>query len=222
MELSEFKSIWQSYDDKLEKSLIINLRCLELIQAQNVKSKLTPLFRLRVIEIILHAIIICWLGGFLYNHFTEIQFAVSAMVLMVFFIIAMSNCIKQIMIIKQIDYSEDITTIQRNLTLLQSHIADYIRLTFLCIPTYLAYPVIAFKALADFDITSQLSKNWWIAQLAFTILVIPVCVWLYRQVSYKNIHKKWVRNIIEKSAGNSVSKAMKFIKEIDELRKEVL
>ncbi len=218
MELSEFKSIWQAYDDKLEKSLELNLRCLEIIQAQKVKSKLTPIFRLRILEVVLHSVIIYWLGRFLYNHFFEIQFAVSAAVLMIFFIIAISNCIKQVVIIKQIDYSEDITTIQRNLTLLQSHIADYIRLTFLCIPTYLAYPVIAFKALANFDIVSQLNRNWWIAQIAFTILLIPFCAWMYRQVSYKNIHKKWVKNIIEKSAGGSVSKAMKFIKEIDELK----
>jgi hypothetical protein len=39
-------------------------------------------------------------------------------------------------------------------------------------------------------------------------------------VTYKNINKKWVKYIIEKSAGDSVSRAMKFIKDIDELKQE--
>jgi hypothetical protein len=220
MELSEFKSVWQSYDNKLEKSLQLNLRCLEMIQAQKVKSKLMPLFRLRILEMFLHLVVIWWLGGFLYQHFFELQYALSAGVLILFFIIAFSNCVKQIVIFKQIDYSEDISTIQRKLTLLQSHIADYIRLTFLCLPTYLAYPIIGFKVLANFDIVSRLNQNWWIAQITFTILLIPVCIWLYRQVTYKNINKKWVKYIIEKSAGDSVSRAMKFIKDIDELKQE--
>jgi hypothetical protein len=139
---------------------------------------------------------------------------------MVFFIIAFSNCIRQIVIIREIDYSKSITDIQRKLTLLQSHIVDYIRLTFLMLPTYLAYPIIAFKVLGNFDIVSQFNHNWWIAQIIFNILLIPLCIWLYREVSYKNFHKKWVRYIIEKSAGNSVRKAMDFIKEIDEYKKD--
>lgn len=65
MELSELKSIWQAYDNKLERSLKLNLHCLELIQAQKVKSKLRPLLWQRVIEIVFHSVVIYWLGGFL-------------------------------------------------------------------------------------------------------------------------------------------------------------
>lgn len=221
MELNELKSIWQAYDQKLEKSLKLNLHCLEMIQAQKAKSRLVPLLRMRILEGALHLMILYWLAGFLYNHFFEIWFAVAAIALILFFIIAFVNCIKQVVLIKEIDYSQDITTIQTKLVLLQSHIVDYIRLTFLCMPTYLAYPIIAFKALADFDIVSQLSRGWWIGQLSFTMLLIPLCIWLYRQVSYQNIHKKWVRYIIEKSAGTSVSKAIEFIREIENIKRGI-
>ena len=221
MELSEMKSIWQSYDEKLEKSLKLNLYCLEMIQAQKAKTKLKPLLWLRIAEIILHIIVIIWLVGFLINFGSGIQFSISAIALIIFFVIAFINCVKQIILLKEIDYHEDVLAIQRKLTLLQSHIGDYIRLTFLCMPTYLAYPIIAFKVLGDFDIVSKLSRDWWIGQLSFTVLLIPICIWLYRQVSYKNIHKKWVKYIIEKAAGNRVAKAMEFVKEIDEMKKEI-
>ena len=219
MELSELKSIWQVYDAKLEKSLKLNLHCLGMIQSQKAKSKLKPLLWLRIAEIILHSIVIIWLGGFLINNISAIQYVLSASALILFFVIAFVNGIKQIILLKNIDNTEDILTIQKKLTLLQSHTADYIRLTFLCMPTYLAYPIIVFKVLGNFDIVSKLSHNWWIAQLAFTIILIPVCIWFYNQVTYRNIHKKWVRYIIEKSAGTRILKAMEFVKEIDGMKK---
>jgi len=217
MELSEMKAIWKAYDDKLEKSLQLNMHCLEMIQTQKVKNKLKALLWQNIAGIILHVIVIQWLAGFLIKHFTEIKFAIAAIVLILFFALALVICVKQIILIKQIDYSEDILSIQKKLTLLQIQIVNYVRLTFLCIPTYLAYPIIAFKALGDFDI-STVNQKWWIANLAFTILIIPICFWLYDQVSYKNIHKKWVKFIILNSAGTRVSKAMEFMKEIDELK----
>jgi hypothetical protein len=67
---------------------------------------------------------------------------------------------------------------------------------------------------------SKLSHNWWIGQLIFTIILIPICIWLYNQVTYRNINKKWVRYIIENSAGTRISKAMQFVKDIDDMKKE--
>ena len=167
-----------------------------------------------------HVAGIILLGKFLFHHFFEWAYAISATALIAFFAIAFINCIKQIELIKEIDYSKSITDIQTKLTLLQAHIVDYVRLTFLAIPTYLAYPILAFKALTNLDIVTLFATKWWTAQIIFSLLIIPVCVWLYRQVSYKNLHKKWVHFIIKNSVGNAVSNAMQFIKEIDEYKKE--
>ena len=219
MERAEIKSLWQSYDRKLEKSLQLNIRCLELIQAQKVKSKLKPLFWLRVTETFIHMIVVYWLAVFLYRNFSEWPLALSAISLLVFFGMAMLNGIKQLIVIKQMDYSDDIITIQSSLVLLRTHIVDYVRLTFLALPTWLAYPIIGLKALAGFDITRFLYGQWWAAQIIFTIMTIPVCIWLYRQVRYQNIHKRWVRFIIEKFAGNRIGRAMEFINELELLKK---
>lgn len=218
MELQELKNAWQSYDNKLEKSYKLNMHCLELIQVQKAKSKLKLLLLSRLVEIAMLIVVIWYLGSFLYVHLAEMQFAVSAAILMLFFIISLSNCIKQIVVIKEIDYSKSVTDVQRKLTLLRSHIVDYIRLIFLAIPTYPAYLIIACKVLGIFDIVSHFNHNWWISQILFSILLIPLCVWIYMKISYKNMDKKWVRYIIEKSAGNSVTKAMDFIKEIEQFK----
>src|SRR4051794_12008819 len=111
MELNEIKAMWQAYDAKLEKSLKLNLHCLEMIQAQKVRSKLTPLFWQRLVEVTLHVIIIFWLIDFLYKNFFQLPYAISAIVLILFYIIVFLNCLKQIIIIRQMDYSNEIVTI---------------------------------------------------------------------------------------------------------------
>ena len=217
MELSEFKMMWQEYDQKLERSLKLNLHCLEMIKAQKIKSKLKPLLYSRVIEAIAHILIIGWLLGFLYNNYTHFQFAISAIALIIFYGLSLINCIKQVITIKQINYNEEIIIIQKKLSELQSHAANYVSLIFLCIPIYLAYPVIAFKVFGNFDITA-LNGNWWAANLIFSLVILPICIWLYMQVSYKNIQKKWVKYLIEKLGGQTVRKAMEFTKELDEMK----
>lgn len=230
MELSEIKSIWQAYDTKLEKTLKINLHCLELIQTQKVKSKLAPLFWQRVIEITLHAIVVFLLIVFLYKNFFQFPYALSALALLIFYTVAIIMSLKQLIIIKRMDYSSDIVTIQSSLVMLQTHMVNYMRLAVLCIPTFMAYPIVVSKAITDFDFTnlayfdigSQYHANWWRVQITSSIVLIPLCIWFYREVSYKNIHKMWVKKTIQKTSGTRVAKAIEFIKELESLKHGVL
>jgi hypothetical protein len=219
MELHEMKSIWQAYDNKLDKSLQLNLHCLEMIQAQKLKNKLRPLFWYRGIEICLYVVVMGWLVQFLAGHSGQTKIILAAGVLLVYFSIALASCIKQFLLLQEVDLSDDILSIQKKLTLLQSHIVDYLSLAFLAFPTYLAYPVIAFEAVDAYRML-DMSHNWWIANIVFSILITPICIWLYQQISYKNIHKNWVRNFVRSSAGIRVARALEFVKEVDQLKKE--
>lgn len=226
MELNELKSIWQSYDAKLEKTLTLNMHFLELIQSQKVKSKLAPVFRQRIVELAFHLIAVVLLAAFLYANITLFPYAASATLLIAFYLVAITSCLNQLRIIKRMDYSNDIVTIQSSLVMLQTNIVNHARLAVLCIPTFLAYPVVVSKAIADlglshlinFDIIAQSNGNWWTAQLYSTIFLIPVCVWFYSQVTYKNIDKPWVKDFIQRSSGTRVRKAMEFVNELNALK----
>jgi len=69
-------------------------------------------------------------------------YAVSALVLIAFFIVALINSTKQLIIIKRMDYSSDIVTIQGSLAMLQANNLDYARMVILFIPACLAFPVV--------------------------------------------------------------------------------
>ncbi len=229
MELDELKTMWQSNDKKLEKSLKLNEQNIESIQTQKVASKLSPLYRQRLIECTFHSIAIVLLIGFLFMNISEFPYAISAIALLAFYVTTFINALKQIMLIKNIDFNKDLATMQSSLVMLQTHIINYAKLIILFIPTFLAYPTVItkvikdfdIKALADFDIIAKSNGSWWTLELVALIILVPLGTWFYKEVNYKNMDKKWVKNFIQRSSGTRVAKALEFLKELQSLKRDI-
>lgn len=228
MELDELKSVWHTYDAKLQKALNLNVRFLEMIEAQKVKSKLKPLFWGKAVETVCHAAVIVLLLGYLVTNFSDLPYFASGLILLAFYAVAIGSSISRMKIINRIDYSQDVVSIQKNLAALRTGNLNYARLTILCIPTFLAYPPVISKAIKDldltffssFDIIAQSNGSWWTAQLASSIVLIPLCSWVYLQLNHRNIHKPWVKDFINKASGKRVSGALEFMNELDHLKKD--
>lgn len=227
MELDELRLVWQSGDQKLERSLQLNEQFIEQIQTQKVASKLTPLVRQRIIESAFHFLAIVGLTGFLVKNLNALPYALSAAALLAFYVTTLINALKQISLIRNLDFNTDLATMQSSLVMLQTHIVNYVRLAILFIPTFLAYPTLVTKVvkdydikfLSDFDIIASSNGNWWTIQLWVCIVLIPLGVWFYNQVSYRNIDKPWVRNFIDQSSGKRVAKALTFLNELQSLKR---
>lgn len=228
MELDELKTMWLTNNVKLEKSLRLNEQNVELLQSQTVVSKLTPLYRQRVIECIFHFIAFVLLIAFLIKNVKQFPYAISAIALMVFYMTTFINALKQIILIRNMDFNKDLATTQSSLIMLQTHIINYAKLAILFIPTFLAYPTIISKvikdfnitALADFDIITKSNGSWWTAQMVAFIILIPLGIWFYKTVTYKNMNKKWVKDFIQKSSGTRVTKALEFLRELQSLKSD--
>ena len=128
------------------------------------------------------------------------------------------------------DFNKDLATIQSSLVILQTHIINYAKLAILFIPTFLAYPTILtkvikdfdIKALADFDIIAKSNGSWWTLEVVALIILVPLGIWFYNEVTYKNMDKKWVRDFIQRSSGTRVTKALEFLKELQDLKHEII
>ena len=75
-----------------------------------------------------------------------------ALLLIAFYLVAFINSVKQLTIMKRMDYSSDIVTIQSGLAMLQAHNLNYARMIILFIPACLAFPSVVLKALNDLHI----------------------------------------------------------------------
>lgn len=215
----ELKEIWKDQDSILEKSINLNVLCLEKIQTQRSKSKLNPLLALRLFESFVNIVIIYFLRGFLDELTNSIILFTFLSSVILFSFYSIYLCIKQIIIIIQINFSDNIVEIQKKLSLLQTHILDYFRLSFLAVPFWILYPVIGLYVIADAGSIEAIPQNWWFANIIFGLMLLPLCIYAYFQVSYKNINKRWVRFFIRNAGGKSVTEASEFLKEIHDFEK---
>jgi len=226
MELDDLKTIWRDYDSTLEKSLNLNLHTLDLIQTQKIKSALKPLYWQRIIEITFHTIAIVLLSVFCYYNYNQLPYAISAYVLITFYSLAFRNCFIQLGSLNDINADKNIISIQTSLARIQSNSVNFVRLSVLFIPALLSFPVVISKAINDlelksfsnFDIFKQTNGNWFNAEIIAFAILVPLGIWFYNEIDYKNVNKKWVKNVIEKASGIRVRKVIEYIKELQVLK----
>jgi hypothetical protein len=215
MEDQELKEIWAAYDKKLEAARVINLqswalnlKVFEELQSHKVKSKLTSLANFKIGVIILGIVYVLFLALLVYgNHGKNIFFAVSIGMIALITAISIAVYIKHIVIIKQINYSDSLTGTQEKLAALQTSTIDIGRILWLQLPFWSTF----------FWNTEWMMKDlkFWLIAFPITLVLAGVAIWLYRNISLKNSHRKWFKILFSSREWTSVIKAMEFMKEIE-------
>ena len=224
MEDLELKNLWKEYDRKIEEAKILNMQAwalhiktYEYLQTEKAKSKLNSLsgFKKRVI----FAGII-WIAFLLFLivkslEFSKIFFVCSLSAIVVFNIIAIVVYIRHIILINEIDNTESLVEAQEKTAKLQASTLQITRILFLQTPFYSTF----------FWSQAMIHAN----PAAFLLISVPITLffvfasgWLYRNINYKNADKKWFRILFGSKEWTSVVKAINFMKEIEEFRKETV
>jgi len=212
------KEMWTSYDKKLERSLALNHRVLTELQQQKARSVLRPLKANKIVAVILGII---WAVFLLVNiavfvwemSVYRLFFVVSAMAIVITTIAAVVVYIRQVILIQQLDNSMNIVEAQKKLAILQTTSINIARVLFLSMPFY-----------STFYINKTMVENGtiglWVFQATVTIALTALAIWLYRNMKMENADKRWFKFIFGNSEWSSVTKAMSFLREIEDFQKE--
>jgi hypothetical protein len=227
MELDNLKTMWSDYNSTLDKSLNLNLHTLNRIQTQKVKSVLTPLYWQRIIEITFHTIAIALLSIFCYYNSSQLAYSMSGYILITFYALAFRNSFIQLKALNNVNAGKSVISVQESLATIQSNSLHFVRLSVLFIPALLSFPVVISKAIIDlkltslsnFDILKETHGNWWTAEIIAFAVLVPLGIWFYNVINYRNVSKKWVNNVIEKAAGTRVKKVIEYIHELEVLKR---
>jgi len=220
MEDRSFEDMLQSFKEKdndtwLMNVMQLNMNCIITMQTQKAKAKLTSVAIIKVLGILLGLLWVWLLGslGFAAYIVGNVFFAVSAGIVMLISIIAIIVYIKHLVLIAQIKESDSITYNQRKLAELQTSTLKITRILFLQMPFY-----------STWFITPTLLANagtaWLVIQVVITASLTFLSIWLYRNISFKNANKKWFRILFGNSEWTGVTKAIAFMKEIDDFKND--
>ncbi len=223
MEDIELKNIWKSYERRLEEAQLLNLQswalnmqCFEMLQRQKMKSKLG---RLALVKTLMIAAGIVWVVmlGFLVLHslqWHKIFFTLSVGAILLFNLYAIAAYIGHLVLIQQINNSEQIVDTQLKLARLQRSTLQIVRILFLQTPFYCTW----FIRPADI-----IPGNWQFYCITLPIILVFVVLtaWLYRNISYRNIEKKWFRAMFRGAEWTYVAQSIDFVKEIEAFKANV-
>lgn len=223
MEDQELKNIWAAYDKKLEEARILNMQswalnrmCFEELQTQKAKSKLASLANFKWMTVIIGIVYVLFLGVLLYFvRWKHIYFTVSMGMIALITVVAIVVYIKHIVLIRQITYSDSITETQEKLAVLQSSTINIGRILWLQLPFWSTW-------FWSTHWIVEVGMNFWLTAFPTTLLLAGLAIWLYRNISLKNMDRKWFKILFSSTEWTSVRKAMEFMKEIDEFKQDLI
>ena len=221
MDDNQLKNILESYNQKLEQaqvlnmqSWVLNLKCFETLQKNKAHSKLESLINFKLFAVGLG---ILWLFFLAYIFYFSLEkasifFIISCGAVILFTTLAIAVYLHHVNLISKINNSESVITAQERITKLKLSTINISRILFLQAPFYCTFWW-STKMIVD----SPLS--FWLISFPIALLFTFASIWLYRNISTKNVNKKWFKILFNSPEWNSLVRADSFLEEIKEFKK---
>lgn len=215
MENTEIINLWKSYNSKLEENLLFNKKNAEDITKLKVQSFLSPLKPLKGFIIVMGILWVIFLNVVIVKlfHVANPFFLVSAIVIMLFNMLAIAIYIYQFMVVHQVDISESILKTQEKLARLKSSTLWVTRLLFLQLPFWTTFYL---------NKAMFVNGNIWfiIIQLVVTLALVFLGVWLFFNIKFENKDKRWFRYLFNNIEWTPIIKSMELCREIEAFKQE--
>jgi len=222
MEAVELNKIIKAYDNKLDKTLQLNLSSIENLTLNKAQHSTKKILRYRIYEIVLFSFLALFLGWYIANHLNQTHLVISGIILHVFTLIALVGSIGQVVLLQQIDFSKPIVEIRKKIELVNSHGLLFVKLLFLSAPVWWAYAIVGLDFFLGFDIYVHLEPDFVHRYLVINFLLIIPLLWFFNKLSYKNLHIKWVKKTIRLFTGTKTMKALEFLNDIEEFENNTI
>src|ERR1700733_7936294 len=218
MEDIKLEEMWKAYSQEMANSKILNMqswtlniKTFEYLQMHKAQSKLRSLSNLKKWAVLLGVLWVLFLGILVYgNPFKNVFFSISVTMIMVFSILAIAVLIKHIVLINQINYTDSIIEAQKKLPEWQASKIHIVCILWLQMPFYTTF---------------FWSRQWiasdikfWLIPFPITLLFVALSIWLYRNISYRNVDKRWFRILFGGPEWTPVIKAINYLKEIEDFK----
>lgn len=219
MEDPNFVLLWKEQYDKIDQALAINKRMLKDSLSEKAKNSLRSLIRGKVAGIVIAVLYLVFLGFLLslaLNNYSSAAnyFIISIGAIFLINVKALYDYIHHLVLLNTIDYDGSITAIQEKLSRLQLSIVQHTRIMFLQFPFWSTF------FLSDKWFPATTSPGLIILQIAITLSLTILALFLYKNISVANMDKKWVKSILSGAGGQKIIAASAFYKEIESFKQE--
>lgn len=214
MENIEIINLWKQYDEKLEKSLSLNQKIIAELQQQKAKNALRPARNYKYIAVLVGLAYTAFISYFLYHlsSIASVFINLSVGIHLIVTLIATGMYVRQLVLINQIDTSDNIIQMQQKMAKLQSSTLRVIGICFLQFPVFATWNI-------RLELIEKNPIAFWFIQVPTTLLFTYIGIWFYKNINIQNINKRWFRMMFWGSEWKSILKSGQFLKEIETFEK---
>jgi hypothetical protein len=213
----ELKKLWQTTNEKLEESFVINRKNTEDITRITVHSFLGSMKPIKtftlLVGIVWVSIGVIILSRIYLNAFSEANkfFLFSATMQVFLTAIALLIYVYQLTKIYQVEIFDPILETQKKMAQLKISTLWAARILFLQLPVW-----------TTFWWNETMITDWNVLQWAMTVIVTILftytAIWLFFNIKYENRNKKWFKLIFNGKEWTPLMKSMELLEQIDEYK----
>ena len=211
IDIENLQNTWLKHEEKLQKSINLNLELLKRLNVKSARSKMTSLIWINALTLAFYQVVMWYFVYYTVTSWPAIQFVIAGLILAVWSGIISYGAIKQLKLILEIDYAGPVTIVQKQLQKVKIAIVHFLRMAFMILPFYMAFLIVISDIFLNVDILKFTDPAWMILQ---TVILILPAIWIYRNLSPKNANKKWVNWLLQGN-GSQINEAQNFMKEIE-------
>jgi hypothetical protein len=219
MNENELKSLWQSANEKLERSLHVskkNTDEISRLKAQNILASMKPIkiFTLFVgiIWVLFGGIIITNLFVYAYDK-VSLFFVYSAAAQLLLTAVAIGIYLYQLIMISNVNISDSVIAAQKEISKLKCSTLWSAKILFLQLPFWTTF-YLSKEMIISGNIVYILVNGF------FTLLFAYSAIWLFMNIKYENRNKKWFQWIFRGKEWQPILQAMEWVKQIDDYQQQ--
>lgn len=219
MQELELKELWQTSNERLEKSLEISQQQSDDIKQLKIQNYLSSMKPVKIFTLL---VAILWVGvgiplvsTIFINAFEHANkfFLFSAAIQLLITLIALVVYVYQLITIYSVDVTETVLKTQKDLATLKTSTLWVTRILFLQLPVWTTF---------YWNESMLQNGNWflWIFQAIVTLLFTYAAIWLFINIKYENKDKKWFQTIFKGKEWTPLMESMKLLDKIETYKKE--
>ena len=217
MELDDLKERWAASNRKLEASMRLNTHLVGQMNLARAEGSLKRLSWGVRLELALTLLVIVLLGSFAADHVRELRFLIPALMLGVYAIALFAARIRELVDIASVDYAEPVVAIAQRLEKLRlRRIRTTIAMLLFGPLMWLPALIVVLRGLFGIDVYAAAAPSWFVANLLFGLVVIPIAILLARRFGRAFKGSSLIRRLADDIAGRSLAAALE---SLDALRR---
>ena len=217
MENTDIINLWKAYDKKLEENLVLNRKNTEEITKLKVQSLISSMKPMKIFILITGILWVIFVDGVIFNFFNIASpFLIGSAIIHVLLTkLAIGIYLYQLVLIYRVNISEPVLATQDKLVRLKSSTLWVARFSFLQLPLWTIF---------YWNQSMLENGNLWLYAIQFIVTVsfTLLSIWLFFNINYENVNKKWFRSMMNGIEWTPILKSIELYKEIGEFKKDAI